>query len=55
MANIWQHMMSAVLSSYSLSRKRVRKEEDSEDAKSTKKHEKILYNPVTLNFYNVHP
>jgi hypothetical protein len=33
----------------------VREEEDSEEAKSTKKHEKILYDPVTLHFCNVHP
>jgi hypothetical protein len=32
-----------------------REEEDFEEAKSMKKHEKILYNPVTLHFYNVHP
>jgi len=33
----------------------VREAEDSEEAKSMKKHEKILYNPVTLHFYNIHP
>jgi hypothetical protein len=33
----------------------VREEGYSEEAKSTKKHEKILYNPVTLHFYKVHP
>jgi len=33
----------------------MREEENSEEAKSRKKHEKILYNPITLHFYNVHP
>jgi hypothetical protein len=33
----------------------VSEEEDPEEAKSTKKHEKILYNPITLHFYNVQP